>query len=135
MPVEYFLRYRGKCYDVGTMLRFKHNLCVYVGTIQRFTHNGMWLLVNTGSEYYLSRIYSLDNVILEIIIPVYCEEPTLIYTNNKELPSEDSIFIGWVWYVVIMVGAFIFKERLMIWVIATIIFFLWKRGFLNGGKK
>ena len=135
MPVEYFLRYKGKCYDVGTMLRFKQNSRVYAGTIQRFTHNGMWLLVNTGNEYYLSRIYSLDNVILDIVIPVYYEEPTPIYINNKEPPSDDDMFVGWVWYIVIMVGALIFKECLMIWVFATIVFFLWKKGFLNGGKK
>ena len=135
MPVEYFLRYKGKCYDIGTMIRFKQNYCTYVGIIQRFTHNGMWLSVHTGSEYYLSRIHSLDNVILEIIIPVYYEESTLTHINIKESPPEESIFIGWIWYVVIMAGAMIFKDCLMIWVFTTIVFILWKKGFLNGGKK
>lgn len=135
MPVEYFLRYKDKCYDVGTMLRFKHNLCTYVGTIQRFTHNGMWLVVQTGDEYYLSRVTSLDSVILEIVIPVYYAETTITYVNTRESPDEDNMFIGWVWYVVIMLGALIFKDCLLIWFFTTIVFFLWKHGFLNGGKK
>lgn len=135
MPVEYFLRYKDKCYDVGTIIRFKHNLCIYVGIIQRFTHNGMWLLVNTGNEYYLSRVTSLDGVILEIIIPMYYEEPATAYVNNKEPPPEDNVFIGWIWYIIIMLGALIFKDCLMIWAFTTIAFILWKKGFLNGGKK
>ena len=135
MPVEYFLRYRGKCYDVGTMLRFRQNLCIYVGTIQRFTHNGMWLLTNTGQECYVSRVHSLDNIILAIVIPVYYEEPDKVITTYRDTPSDDNLFIGWIWYIVIMLGALIFKDCLMIWAFATIVFYLWKKGFLNGGKK
>ena len=135
MPVEYFLRYRGKCYGVGTMLKFKQNLCTYVGTIQSFTHNGMWLLVNTGSEYYLSRVHSLDNTILEIIIPVYVDEPEKIVTKHRTSPPEDDIFYGWIVYIAVMIVGTIFNERFAIWVFASLVFFLWKKGFLSGGKK
>jgi hypothetical protein len=34
-----------------------------------------------------------------------------------------------------MVVGTIFKDRLMIWVFASAVFFLWKNGFLNGGNK
>lgn len=135
MPVEYFLRYRGKCYGVGTMLKFKNGYCTYVGTIEWFTHNGMWLIINTGCKYYLSRVTSLDKTIIEIIIPVYVEEPIQVPINQKDVPSEESKFIGWIWYIIIMLGALIFKDCLLIWGFTTIVFILWKNGFLNGGKK
>ena len=140
MPVEYFLRYKGQCYDVGTRLRFK--IVSFgspeEGTIEWFSHNKVCIRLTDGSQHLLSTMWPLDNTIVEIIEPVYYEEPTVEYKRGLKggvCPPEDDVFVGWVWYIVIMLVGIIFKDRFTIWVVATAVFFLWKNGFLNGGKK
>ena len=135
MPVEYFLKYKGQCYDVGTRLKFKH--CGYEkeGQIEWFINNHVGIRLTDGSIWSISMIWGLDNTITEIIEPVYYMEPQSKKVYGGPLPSDDDLFVGWVWYIVIMLVGTIFRDRLTIWVFATAIFFLWKNGFFNGGSK
>ena len=137
MPVEYFLRYKGQCYDVGTRLKFRPvaSGSIVEGTIEWISHNHIYIRLADGGGRQLSKMFGLDNTITEIIEPVYYVEPPKQKTRGGPLPSEGDLFVGWVWYIVIMLVGLIFKGRLMIWVFASVIFFLWKNGFLNGGKK
>jgi hypothetical protein len=137
MPVEYFLRYKGKCYDIGTKLKFKvpTSRSVKEGSIEWISHNKIYIRLTDGSSWELSKMWSLDNTIIEIVDPIYYEEPPSVYTHGKVYPSEEELFIGLVWYIVIMLLGFIFRDRWTIWIVATAIFLLWKNGFFNGGKK
>ena len=140
MPVEYFLRYKGKCYDVGTRLKFKPSTGGFIkeGTIEWISHNHISVRLADGHSWQLCKLWGLDNTIVEIIEPVYYDPPTVECKRGITggvCPPEDQIFVGWVWYIVIMLVGAIFKDRLMIWVVASAVFFLWKNGFLNGGKK
>lgn len=141
MPVENFLRYKGSCYDVGTKLRFYYKdhgvlLGVKTGVIEKFINGHIIIKTDDGficdSYSTIPNLYDFDKIIVEIIEPVYYkEEPKQIPTNNRNYPSEDSIFIGWILYVLIMLVGTIFKARLMIWIFATALFFLWKNGFMG----
>lgn len=135
MPVEYFLRYKELCYDVGTRLRFKIGHEIKEGEIEWISHNHIYLRLTDGTGWQLSKIWSLDNTIVEIVTPVYYQEPPQVHTRGGPPPSEGDFFVGLVWYIAIMLIGTIFKDRLMIWVVATTIFLLWKNGLLNGGKK
>ena len=144
MPVEYFIRYKGQCYDVGTKLRFyPHAQWVgsVIGTIEQFVGKFVFIKVEDGHVYSFSTSANngtFDKIIIEIINPVYYVEPLVERKHGimgGQLPSEDDMFVGWVWYIVIMLVGVIFNERLSIWVVATLVFFLWKNGFFNGGKK
>ena len=139
MPVEYFIRFQDKCYDVGTKIKFKnpYGKSIMEGEIILITHNHFWIKLTNGTEWQLDKTRSLDNIIVEIINPVYYEEPPMVYKRSilgGPCPPEDEIFIGWVWYIVIMIVGMIFKECLTIWICASAIFFLWKNGVFNGGK-
>ena len=142
MPVEYFIRYKGNCYDVGTRLKFHARLygfdCgIKDGIIERFINNSVFIRSSDGEMYTYSTtkyLVDFDKIIIEIIEPVYYVEQ---YTNdnNRTYPQSWETEIAWIWYVVIMVVGVIFNARLLIWGFATAVFFLWKNGFLNGGKK
>lgn len=49
--------------------------------------------------------------------------------NGGNPPPDTSV--GTIWYIVIMAVATIFKARIGIWIVATIIFLLWKFGYMN----
>lgn len=138
MPVEYFIRYKGKCYDVGTRLRFKaisHNYYFGIkeGVIEKFINTTAFIRADDGVLYEYSTtkyLVDFDKVIIEIINPVYYV-PEITTKNNRECPPPWDVEIGWIWYIIIMVVGTIFNDRLMIWVVATAIFFLWKTGILR----
>lgn len=135
MPVEYFLRYKGQCYDVGTRLKFKEWGREEEGQIEWFINNHVGIRLVDGSLRVLSTMWGFENTVTEIIEPVYYVAPPEKKVYGGPLPSEDDIFIGWVWYIVIMLVGTIFRDRLTIWVFASLIFFTWKNGLWNGGKK
>lgn len=132
MPVEYFVRYQGKCYDVGTRLKYKTGEglfeIIYEGTIEWISHNHIYIRLVDGTGMMLSKIHGLDKTIIEIIHPVYYEEPLKKPVRGGTIPSYNDMFIGWVWYIVIMLVGVIFNDRWLIWIFATIIFFTWKNG-------
>lgn len=142
MPIEYFIRYQGKCYDVGTKLKFYPQaqwVGSVVGTIEQFMGSNVLIRGSDGHLYKFSTTTSnFDNMIVEIIEPVYYEEPQIEYKQGLSggvCPPEGDVFVGWAWYIAIMLVGAIFKDRFAIWVFATAVFFLWKNGFFNGGKK
>jgi hypothetical protein len=136
MPVEYFLRYKGQLYDVGTKIRFAARCgLVYEGTITKFV--GTWILVELvqGWTYDISQYRDMDKVILEIIEPVYYTGPVPQPHNpNINPPQYNDLFIGTVWYIVIMIAGLFFNDRWLIWIFASIYFFLWQIGIIGGNK-
>lgn len=143
MPVEYFIRYKGMFYDVGTKLKFKAISYNYYwgikdGTIEKFINSTVFIRADDGVLYEYSTIKNLvdfDKLIIEIIKPVYWIPEEHTPADNRNRPAPWDVELGWIWYIIIMVVGAIFKDRLLIWFFTTAIFFLWKNGFLNGGKK
>lgn len=138
MPVEYFLRYEGKCYDVGTKVRVRR-VCgeIIIATIIKFFHNSFLVIDENGCEFMISQYVSpfSSDKIIGIVKPVYYTDPVPGGGNNRNCPSEWDIEIGWVWYIIIMIVGTLFNTRWMIYILATAFFFLWKNGFMNGGTK
>lgn len=139
MPVEYFVRYKGQRYDVGTKLKFVIGTgifqTIHEGTIEWIDHYSVYIRLVDGRGWELSKLFGLENTIVEIVKPVYYIEPPKKPVKGGPLPSEDAIFVGWAWYIIIMAVGLIFNDRWLIWFWATLIFFNWKNGFFNGGKK
>ena len=142
MPVEYFIRYKGSCYDVGTRLRFRALSYGYYegikeGIIDQFIGTTVFVRATDGKFYQFSTIRGVvdfDKIIREVTYPVYyVEKRSQMVARHR--PSSWDIETGWIWYIIIMIVGTLFKDRLIVYVCATTYFFLWKNGFLNGGKK
>lgn len=70
---------------------------------------------------------------IEIINPIYYQEPeptkqpnVFFRTKSGSWDAHNEVCIGFIWYVVIMLIATIFKDRLGIWILTTIVYFSWK---------
>ena len=142
MPVEYFVRFQGKCYDVGTKLKFYdyvfgiRNPYPTTGTIEKFISTTCFIKGDDGRIYTFSTAVqeSGNRYVAEIIEPVYYNPPKQSFTKSKNYPAPWDVEIGWIWYIVIMVFGTIFNERFLLWTVATVFFFLWKSGRLGGNK-
>lgn len=142
MPVEYFIRYKEKYYDVGTRLRLKYFGEIVEGVIEEFIGTTVYIrfveseLFPNGYSYSYSTIgtVNFDKLIVEIVEPVYYIEKQSQKDNRTYPPSWD-VEIILIWYIIIMVVGTMFEARIIIWIFASAYFFLWKNGFLNGGRR
>lgn len=123
-----YLYFQGKYYDVGTKVLIKtHWSGVQEATFDGWTGypfrgEGTW-----GYDYYQ---FNVDKYIVDIIEPIEVNLKP-INVNNKDCPPDWDVEIGWIWYILIMVVGTIFNARLLIWIVATVVFFSWKKGFFR----
>lgn len=136
-----YMKYKGDYYDVGTKVKMKGRNGPIVATFIGWRYQGKGCFEGEDCGFfdmYDSYDYNgVNKYVLEIIDPVYPElhyEP--VEKNQREKPPKWDVDMALPWYIAIMVIATIFHGRLLIWIAATVIFFLWKNGFLNRrGKK
>ena len=135
--MAYFI-YNGVEYDAGTKVKIK--TYYYGEQIMTLEDNGVTgkrfvCTIDNSYDYSIPIRSNTEQLIIEIVAPVYPQKQEITVGNNRDCPPSWEVEIGWVWYIIIMAVGTIFKDRLLIWGAATVIFFLWKSGFLNGGKK
>jgi hypothetical protein len=132
MPVEYFIRFQGKRYDVGTTLKFYpygHTwFTPMTGVIEEFIGTACFIRGDDGKIYTFSTVCQENGhkAIVEIINPIYYVEKREI-GNGGCLPSW-KVEGALIWYIIIMMVGALFKARLLIWVIVSIFFFAWAIG-------
>ena len=140
-----YMKFKGEYYDIGTIAKIKGRhgpvLARFCGW--QYGDRNNFKPIN-GKTFELYNTYDRAGVMdycLEIVTPV---KPNLqsigTATSNGGLSDRDTppsweVEVGWIWYIVIMLTLTIFKARIFGWIATTIIFFAWKGGFLNGGKK
>lgn len=139
MPIEFFIRYKGALYDVGTVLKFHYCNSVIEGTVEDFYGSTVYIRDSNGFLHDFSTSKGMtyfDRLIVEIIKPVYYTGPIPGENSNKRnCPPYWDVEMGWVYYILVMIVGTLFYARWAIYIGATIVFFAWKNGFLNGGKK
>lgn len=128
-----YLKYKGVYYDIGTKVKVK----TPQGAIKKATFVGWHPQVGFQGDgvYGFYRSCNADKDVVEIIEPIYPKDVVYVKDNDRELPSYGAIDLGWAWYIIIMIGGVFFHDRWLIWIGATAVFFLWRKGFLNGGKR
>ena len=139
-----YMKFKGEYYDVGTIARIKGRhgpvLVKFVGW--RYGDRGCFEPIdNTVFELYdtYNRAGVMDYC-LEIVVPVKPNsQQTAPPINNDGIPGREKppswdVEIAWIWYIVIMAVAVIFKGRWIIWIFVSAVFFLWKNGFFNNKK-
>lgn len=149
MMQNYFI-FNGISYYSGTIIKIKaSNSCVK-------TTEAVFLGYETDRHKYVlsyegnKEVWYPEDFFNDIFIGVTksCDKQyqnwvdTRIYSHNHSPTFADELnidgmFIAWIWYVFIMVVAIIFKDRLVIWIFASIIFFNYRNEKLRkaGYKK
>ena len=145
---ETVLLFQGKYYDLGTKVKFIRKYqwnSVTEGKIIWIEPNSITIKTYNDINYNIF-VSDVDRMIKEIIEPIYYTgsvqppiQPSASGTDvlykgveankNRNYPSEGDVEVGWIWYIIIMLVGAIFKDRWIIWVVATFYFFSWKNGF------
>ena len=129
--------YKNELYFPGTKVSIKTRGRTCIASYSHKYLNSDKITVHdfiSGHWHIMVKDYELDDYIVEIIEPIRWEDVKGEYHTGLKggtAPPDESVFVGWIWYILIMVVGAIFKERLLIWVFATAVFFLWKNGFFS----
>ena len=140
-----FMKFRGVYYDVGTICKIKGPkgpvTVRFTGWKQgRFNENFELIDKNLSPSFYMYNSYDrvgVNDYCLEIVKPVYPPKDELVTTpvSGREKPYEWDVQVGWIWYIAIMALTVIFKQRIGLWLLETVVFFGWKNGFFSNKKK
>ena len=96
--------------------------------------------INEYASYFTVPAWMIENVIKTIIKPIKlshaeCKVINDYILNAIENPKSDfeyqNLKIGWIVYIGVLIASLIFKQFYLIWIIATFVFFKWRRGVLK----
>ena len=137
MKDSYF-KHNGITYGIGTIAK------VYDNQMKNLKFSSMIKFVGYDSKdklYYFVSIYdqwkkhglTIENIELyieKIVTPCYLD---YIQKNESvDYDNIDGIASMVTWYAIIMIGAVIFKHRIVIWMLTSFIFFKWLQEKRNG---
>lgn len=133
--VTYFT-FKGNRYKYGTIVKFvekdyrkeTYQYGMYDGVDNIFVYldgpngkeTGWYIMVNNEDE------------IEEIIKPVIWKKEEWVKTS-KDTESED-MFYAWIIYIAVMLFMFIFNDRIIGWIVATIVFYFYRHSKLYTKK-
>lgn len=142
---DYF-EFKGVKYGIGTIVKVPSSTDIRWVSPKKYSHEATFIGNSTFRYNKLLGCITLyedgSNLIggkyeeyIEIIEPVYYQEPQPLpakkgsiwtRTGSGSWDAHGDVCIGLIWYIVIMLVATIFKDRIAIWIITTIVFFSWK---------
>lgn len=112
------LFFRNKHYAKGTVAKIKYCNQVFVATYKGKMNATYAFILDNGKEVWIK--YK-DILSIEV-----CKEyvPTQVTPRDMDI---NGLVIGWIWYILIMATLTIFNDRTMGWIVASIIFFRWRK--------
>jgi hypothetical protein len=133
---KYFI-YDGKRYNSGTIVVIKwcnnitHTVCNARATFVDYdTENKEYTVEIYGNKH----IYTENNffkVFCYIVADDVSGNRNISHVPEKHAFTDelniDGLFIAWIWYVFIMAVGVIFYDRIAIWILASIIFFNYRK--------
>ena len=135
MSKDRCFNYNGQYYDVGTKVKMKIKgeiiETTYLGSGGKYARYQF-----EGIEHTFNACPNLHHIIIEIVEPVYYQEPPVdeskkenifFRTGSGSAAHSDDVFHGFLLYLAVMLGGIIFKDRWLIWIMATIVYFGWKK--------
>ena len=133
--VTYFT-FKGNRYKYGTIVKFApkdyrkstYQYAMYDGVDSTF----VYLDGPNGKETGWYTMVNNEDEIEEIIKPVIWKKEEWVKTS-KDTESED-MFYAWIIYIAVMLFMFIFNDRIIGWIAATIVFYYYRHSKLYTKK-
>lgn len=123
--------YKNKCYHNGTKILF-NGKCILNGN-EVFLNNAIVSFMYSQDKYkylkYNNNVYMCPCVNFETcVIKIVTDEnkaPPIkdLAKEKEEFYWTDSMVVKTIWYVIIMLAATIFHDRIGIWILATVIWY------------
>lgn len=122
MCKDYF-DWKGKRYYTGAVFKIRGEPNYIF--IEHDLSENVYVFTTKGSMLY----YKIKPNKLEWLLLWYVGQDNSVKSNTYKKKSDahvDDTFIGWMWYITMMIVLAIFKHRILGWVALTIVFLVWR---------
>lgn len=132
MKQNYFV-HNGRQYNAGDLIPFRFFDC-RVG--KSYETQVKFLYYNTETEEYIVEVYGKEysykeNLFYKNMYNIASPRAPAVNVNDQHTFSDelniDGLLISWIWYVFIMVVGVIFHDRIGIWILASVVFFNYRK--------
>ena len=123
-----YLDVNGKRYYTGTvfMIDFHGKIqeAAFVCSMPELKKMRFKLL--SDKKFWFISVDGFRNMIVEITDKV---DPSVRMPVTKTMKDKDidGLFIGWLWYIFLMVISSIFKDAIGLWIFISVVFFTWRK--------
>lgn len=136
MYQNYFI-YNGEKYYSGSNIKINH--IVYDGILKNQIKNGTFLYYDTKYKKYVysvneKKYFANEDEFYNKIVSAdaCCDNVSFSYNVNQMKESKiDSLFIGWIAYIVAMLFATMCNSRILLYVIISFVFFNYRKSKLK----
>ena len=92
--------------------------------------------INDYAPYFIIEALDIESAIKEFIRPIkLAHEETEVIKETIVTPTSDlddtGVMILWIVYIAVMIGSLIFRQFYLIWIVASVLFFKWRKEMLN----
>ena len=130
MRQNYFV-YNGKKYYTGTIIKAKVRDYVHE-VIFYYEENGYYIFKDT-IPYGNDGFSAPEKIFFQRLVEVTDKKDMRVIPIKKKRNELeiDWLFVGWLWYIFIMLVSSIFVGNVFCWILASIIFFTWRKNKIN----
>ena len=139
----YYFEFKGARYPVGTVVRITEKEMKRIGadspyiTILNHYENSngthSCLIMKSYDDWGITKSCEMNTFFskFEDIVEEVVLLPTKQRGNRYKDTEVDAMLYGWIYYILVMLIATIFNGRIFIWIVASIIFWTWRKRKLN----
>lgn len=138
---QYFndFKYNNKTYFINSVVKLTEDAQKFLGADNIYSQIIQHEVTNTGKEvwayvvkivegnvYHTFTTVPPDQLVEEITTPTILAERGKCKTEYYSDFEDPDVIVGWIAYVVVMIGSLIFIDFGAIWGFASIVFFVWR---------
>ena len=138
-----YFEFKGARYPVGTVVKITEKEMKRIGadnpyiTILNHYENSdgthSCLILKSYNDWGVVKSCEMNTFFnnFEDIVEEVTLLPTIQAGNRYKDKEVDVMLYGWIFYILIMLVSVLFKDFIYIWIIVSVVFWIWRKGKLN----
>lgn len=131
MNLRNYFEYNGKKYYTGTIfiMKVSNRLCEYTFVGYNVDYKAL-LCKSVNSQQVRSLIPIWESVLNKNLVSITDKIDTSVHSPVEKKMKDtqiDGLFLGWMWYIFLMIISVIFKDAIGLWILWSVVFFTWRK--------
>lgn len=131
MNLRNYFEYKGKKYYTGTIfiMKVSKRLCEYTFVGYNVDYKAL-LCKSVNSQQVRSLIPIWESVLNKNLVSITDKIDTSVHSPAEKKMKDtqiDGLFLGWMWYIFLMIISVIFKDAIGLWILWSVVFFSWRK--------
>lgn len=131
MNLRNYFEYKGKKYYTGTIFIMKVSKMLYEYTFVGYNVDHKALLCKSANNQQARSLVPIwESVFNKNLVSITNKIDTSVHSPVEKKMKDtqiDGLFLGWMWYIFLMAVSTIFKDKIGLWILWSVVFFSWRK--------